>query len=112
MTKILQSIPLAACVIALSTVGALAQTNPGHSSQTTGGVPNAQNPTVPGATGHSVVPGNNSTMSSSSTGTGEQRTGQIQSPGGGASGGGAGGGAGGAGGGGAGGGGAGGGGGR
>jgi hypothetical protein len=112
MTALYRSISLAACVMALSAAGAMAQnSNPGHgagpagSATTTptypsgqagnpalspghmppgaGGVTAAQNPNAPGATGHTVVPGNNSTIGADRYGTAEQKTGQTQSEGGG-----------------------------
>jgi hypothetical protein len=41
--------------------------------------PRANNPHVPGATGRTVVPGNRSTAAGDSSGTLEQKSGQVQS---------------------------------
>ena len=45
-------------------------------------VPAAANPTVPGATGHTVVPGNKSTIASDRAGTTEKKTGTTAAGGG------------------------------
>lgn len=103
---------LAATVFALPAAGALAQTNnPGESGGTRGsmiapqtyppgtasnpalstgklpagaaGVPAAHNPNVAGATGHTIVPGNNSSVAADRRGTVEQKTGETGSSGGG-----------------------------
>jgi hypothetical protein len=116
MTALFRSIPIAACLVALSAAGALAQNNnpghsagpagsatttptyppgqagdpalsPGHLPRGAGGVAAGQNPNVPGATGQTVVPGNNSTIGAARHGTVEQKTGQTQSQGGGGGGG-------------------------
>src|SRR4051794_5299947 len=114
MTTFFRSIPLAACVVAMSAAGAAAQNNPGHAAgpagSTTatptypagqgddpalspghlprgaGGVATSQNPNVPGATGNTVVPGNNSSVGANRTGTVQQKGGQVQSSGGGGAG--------------------------
>jgi hypothetical protein len=104
---------LATFCLAIPAVGALAQpyNNPGNTggvqgsiiatphypagqnsdpALTTGRAPRSaanlrrdENPTVPGATGHAIVPGNNSTVTSDRQGTTEDKTGATSSGGGG-----------------------------
>jgi len=103
---IARSMMLGASLLLASTVGVLAQTN--HDAGTPGGmttapppypnraaeqgVPASQNPQVPGATGRTIVPGNNSTVAGAGRSTEEQRTGTTATGQGGGEGGGSGGG--------------------
>ena len=111
MTVISRSILLAASLFVVSATGALAQNNnPGNTGGASGsriatpdyppaagsnpalspgrlpkgstGVPAAENPNVPGATGQTIVPGNRSTIGADRRGTTQEKTGQTSSEGG------------------------------
>jgi hypothetical protein len=69
MTKFSSSILLALSISIISTAGALAQ----NANSSSGRIPGYADPSVPGATGNTVVPGNNSTITGDSAATIEQR---------------------------------------
>jgi hypothetical protein len=88
MAKIPPSILLAASLLALSTVGALAQSTPRDNTATTSSnrdntattnsktIPAGADPNRPGATGDDIVRGDNSTIAGDRAATVYDRTGQ------------------------------------
>ena len=73
MTAMTRSIILIVSLAVVPAAGALAQ-NTQSSDQTT---PSAQNPNTPGATGRTIVKGDNSTIHGDRRGTREEKTGEI-----------------------------------
>jgi hypothetical protein len=69
MTKFSSSILLALSISIISTAGALAQ----NANSSSGRIPAYANPSVPGATGNTVVRGDNSTIAGDRAATIEQR---------------------------------------